>query len=149
MNFFRTSCARKLVFSLVGEKYTSGTTNLDGSNVGILGNILILIEGVLGQLSLLLLDGKFDQKEHDGLKRRDGDISRALAGDVLVKQSQGCRGLVDPDQLMSSLQDIFGLLMRRRRLLRRSAKLASSVMNRRGRGGHGERETSKRRGCDK
>lgn len=149
MNFFRTSCTRKLVFSLEGEKYASGTTNLDGSNVGILGNILILVEGVLGQLSLLLLDGKFDQKEHDGLQRRDGDISRPLAGDVLVKQSQGCRGLVDPDQLMSPLQDIFGLLMRRRRLLRRSAKLASSVMNRRGRGGHGERETSKRRGFGK
>lgn len=35
---------------------------------------------------------------------------------MLVKENQGRRGLVDPDQLVGPLQDIFGLLMRRRRL---------------------------------
>jgi hypothetical protein len=35
---------------------------------------------------------------------------------MLVKQGQGRGCLVDPDELLSALQDIFGLLMRRRRL---------------------------------
>jgi len=37
---------------------------------------------------------------------------------VLVKQGQGRRGLVDPDELVSPLQDILGLLMRWGRLQR-------------------------------
>lgn len=92
-------------------------TNLDGRNVCVLRNILILVEGVLGELSLLLFDGEFDQEEHNGLERRDGNISGAFAGNVLVKQSQSRRGLTDPDELMSALQHIFGFLVRWRRLL--------------------------------
>jgi hypothetical protein len=37
---------------------------------------------------------------------------------VLVEEGEGSRRLVHPDELLSSLQDIFGLLMRRRRLRR-------------------------------
>lgn len=35
---------------------------------------------------------------------------------MFVQQGQGGRGLVDPDEFVCPLQDIFGLLMRRRRL---------------------------------
>lgn len=91
-------------------------TYLDSSDVGVLADVLVLIQGILGELSLLLLDRQLDQKEHDGLQGRDGDIARPLGVDVVVKESQGRRGLVDPDELVGPLQDIFGLLVRRRRL---------------------------------
>jgi hypothetical protein len=35
---------------------------------------------------------------------------------VLVEKGKSSRGLVDPDELVGALQDIFGLLVRRRRL---------------------------------
>jgi hypothetical protein len=75
-----------------------------------------LIEGILGQFSLLLLDRQLHQKEHHRLQRHDGDISRTLAGDVFVKKIQGRGSLVDADELMSALEHIFGFLVRRRRL---------------------------------
>lgn len=93
-------------------------TNLDSGNVGILRDVLVLVERILGDLAFLLLDRELDQKDHDWFKRRDGDISRSLRCDVLVKQGQGRRGLVDPDELVSPLQDILGLLMRWGRLQR-------------------------------
>lgn len=82
--------------------------------------VLVLVQGILGQLSLLLLDGQLNQQEHNRLERGDGSASGALVGDVLMEQGQGRRGLVDPDQLVGALQDIFGLLMRRGRLSRGS-----------------------------
>lgn len=121
-------------------------TDLDSSNVGVLRDVLVLVESILGQFALLLLDGKLDQKEHHRLERRDRDVSGALAGNMLVKQGQSRRGLVDPDELVSPLQDIFGFLVRWRRLLQRGAKLASPVTDKEGQYGHGEREYSKRRG---
>lgn len=92
------------------------STYLDRPNVGVLADVLVLIQGILRKLALLLLDGEFDQEEHNGLKGRDGDIARPLGVDMIVKENQGRRGLVDPDQLVGPLQDIFGLLVRRRRL---------------------------------
>lgn len=91
-------------------------TYLNGRNVGVLGQVLVLIQGILGQLSLLLLDGELNQQEHNRLQRSDGGASGALVGDVFMEQGQGRRGLVDPDELVGALQDIFGLLMRRGRL---------------------------------
>lgn len=82
--------------------------------------ILVLVQGILGQLSLLLFDGELNQQEHNRLEGGDGSASGALVGDVLMEQGQGRRGLVDPDQLVGALQDIFGLLMRRGRLSRGS-----------------------------
>lgn len=91
-------------------------THLNGSDVGVLGNILVLVQSILGQLSLLLLNRKLNQEEHNRLERHDGDISRALAGDVLVEEGEGGGCLVDADELVSPLQDVLRLLVRRRRL---------------------------------
>ena len=38
---------------------------------------------------------------------------------MLVQQREGGRDLVDPDELVGPLQDIFGFLVRRRRLFER------------------------------
>jgi len=50
-------------------------TNLDSGNVGILRDVLVLVERILGDLAFLLLDRELDQKDHDWFKRCDGDIS--------------------------------------------------------------------------
>jgi hypothetical protein len=76
---------------------------LDGSNICVLGNILVLIKSILGKLALLLLDGKLNEEEHHGLQRHDGDISGALVGDVLMQQGQGRGGLADADEFVSPL----------------------------------------------
>lgn len=89
---------------------------LDSADIRVLGDILVLIQGILGQLSLLLLDGEFNKEYHNGFERHDRDAAGALRGDMFVKQGQGRRGLVDPDELVGALQDIFGFLVRRRRL---------------------------------
>lgn len=118
MNFFRTSCEAVSYLCLhpFSRSNVLPITHLDGRDIGVLGQILVLVQGVLGQLSLLLLDGQLNKQEHDRLQRGDGSAPRALVGDVLMEQGQGRLGLVDPDQLVGALQDIFGLLMRRRRL---------------------------------
>jgi len=91
-------------------------TNLYCRDVCILRDVLVLVERILGQFSLLLLDRQFHQQNHHRLERGDGNIAGPLRCDVLMKQGQGRRGLVDPDELLSALQDIFGLLMRGGRL---------------------------------
>ena len=78
-------------------------TYLDSSDVGVLANVLVLIQSILGQLPFLLLDRQLDQEEHNGLQRRDGNIARPLRVDVVVEENQGRRGLVDPDQLVGPL----------------------------------------------
>ena len=90
---------------------------LDGGDVGVLGDVLVLVEGVLGKLALLLLDGELDEEEHHGLQGGDGDIAGALRGDVLVEQGQGGGGLVDPDELVGALENILRLLVGWGRLL--------------------------------
>lgn len=99
--------------TLVGS---AGITYFNGGDVGVLRNILVLVESILGQFALLLFDGKLDEEEHHGLKRSNGNISGSLAGDVFVEQSQGGRHLADANELLSPLENILGLLMRRRRL---------------------------------
>ena len=91
-------------------------TNLYGRHIGVLRDVLVLVERILGELSLLLLDGELDQQDHHRLERGDGNIAGPLRCDVLMQQGQGRGSLVDPDELMSTLQDIFGFLMRRGRL---------------------------------
>lgn len=91
-------------------------TNLDGADVGVLRDIFVLVEGILGQFSFLLLDGKLDEKEHNRFERGNWDIARALAGDVLMEQNQGRGGLVHADEFVGALQNIFRLLVWRRRL---------------------------------
>ena len=81
-----------------------------------MGDVLVLVESILGKLALLLLDGELDEEEHHRLQRDDGNISGALAGDVLVQQGQGRGGLANANELVGALQDILGLLVRRRRL---------------------------------
>jgi hypothetical protein len=62
------------------------STYLDGADIGVLCDVLVLIKSILGELSLLLFDGQLDQENHNRLEGRDGDISGALGRDVLVEE---------------------------------------------------------------
>lgn len=94
----------------------SKRTNLDSRNICVLRDVFVLVEGVLGKLSLLLLDGKLDEEEHHRLQSGDGNISRSLVGDVFVQEVQGGGSLTNADEFMGALENILRLLMRRRRL---------------------------------
>ena len=90
--------------------------NLNCGDVGVLRDVLVLVQCFLRKLALLLLDGQLCQQEHHRLQGCNGHISRPLRGDVIMENTEGRRSLVDPDEFLSPLQDIFGLLVGRRRL---------------------------------
>lgn len=91
---------------------------LDSPDVGVLGDILVLVQGILGQLALLLLHRELDQKEHHRLQRGDGNIAGPLRGDVLVEKGQGGGRLLDADELIGAFENILWFLVGWRRLLR-------------------------------
>jgi hypothetical protein len=113
MNFLSTSCISCQQQHRPIHVPPPASTNLYCPDIGVLGDVLVLVEGVLGEFPLLLLDGQLDEQDHNRLERGDGDIAGPLRRDVLVQQGQGRRGLVDPDELVGPLQDIFGFLMGR------------------------------------
>lgn len=108
----------KLYWTLADSLFfvLGGATYLDGADVGVLRNVLVLIESILGELSLLLFNRLLNKELHHWLQRLDGDISRALGGDVLMEDGEGGRSLVDADEFMGAFQDVLGFLMWRRRL---------------------------------
>jgi hypothetical protein len=115
MNFFRTSCGYAYQHHLKMTKIVSLIAYLDCADVGVLADILVLVQGILGQFALLLYDRLFNQQEHHRLQRGDGDISGSLRNDMLVKKGEGSRGLPHAHKFVSALQHILGFLMWRRR----------------------------------
>jgi hypothetical protein len=65
MNFFNTS----YIASQQAHKprVASASTHLYCPNVGVLGDVLVLVQGVLGELALLLFDGLLDEQDHNRL----------------------------------------------------------------------------------
>lgn len=57
---------------------TSTSTYLYCPNIGILGDILVLVKGVFGELPLLLFNGLLNEQDHNRLQRGDGDIAGTL-----------------------------------------------------------------------
>jgi hypothetical protein len=53
-------------------------TNLNGLHAGILRNILVLIEAILGSLTLPQANTQLDEKDHDRLKGGNRGIAGAL-----------------------------------------------------------------------
>jgi hypothetical protein len=78
-------------------------TNLDGADVGVLGNVLVLVETILGGLTLAKVNGQFNEQEHHRLERGDGAAAGTLGGDMFVKDSQGGGGLTDGDKFLGPL----------------------------------------------
>ena len=104
-----------LLHLLLGEIDELLQHQLDCADVGVLGDILVLVEGVLGQLSLLLFYGLLDQEEHNRLQGHDGDISRSLGGNMFVEEDESSLLLPNAHEFVSALEHILGLLGWRRR----------------------------------
>lgn len=81
-------------------------TNLDGADVGVLGDVLVLIEAILGGLALAEVNRQFNEQKHHRLKGGDGTAAGPLRGDMLMKDSQGGGGLIDGDKFLSPLSII-------------------------------------------
>lgn len=78
-------------------------TNLDGADVGVLSDVLVLIEAILGGLALAKINRQFNEQKHHRLKGGDGTAAGPLRCDMLVKDSQGGGGLIDGDKFLSPL----------------------------------------------
>lgn len=76
---------------------------LDSGDIGVLRGILVVVETVLGLLSLSQLNTEFDKQKNDGLERGDGAVAGALGGDMLVEDGQSRLLLVDCDEFLCSL----------------------------------------------
>jgi hypothetical protein len=63
-------------------------TCLDCANVCVLADVLVLVQGILGQLSLLLFDGLLHEQNHNRLQGRDGHIAGSL-GCLLPVRKKG------------------------------------------------------------
>lgn len=63
----------------------SSCTYLYRADICVLCDVLVLVQRILGQLSLLLLHRKLNQEHHNRLQRGDGNISGALRGYMLME----------------------------------------------------------------
>jgi hypothetical protein len=78
-------------------------THLNSLNTGVLGDVLVLIQAILGGLSLSQAHAKLDEEDHDRLQRGDGRVAGPLRGDMFVKQLESAEVLVDGDEFLSTL----------------------------------------------
>lgn len=77
---------------------------LDGSHIGVLSDIFVLVETILGSLSFAKIDTQFNEKEHDRFERGDGTAARPLRGDMFVEDIEGGGSLAHGDKFLSPLQ---------------------------------------------
>lgn len=78
-------------------------TNLDSADVGVLGDVLVLVKTILGGLALAKIDGQFNEQEHHRLERGDGAVAGPLGGNMFVEDSQGGGGLLNGDEFLGPL----------------------------------------------
>ena len=76
---------------------------LDRSHVGVLGDILVLVETILGGFSFTEIDAQLNEQQHDRLERGDRTAARPLGGDMFVKDIQGSGGLAHGDEFLGPL----------------------------------------------
>jgi hypothetical protein len=110
MNFLRTICKDEKIPRLIPDQlfffFLVIDTNLDGADIGVLGNVLVLVKTILGGLALAKINGQFDEQEHHRLQGGDGAAAGTLGGDMFVEDSQGGGGLTDGDKFLSPLSMI-------------------------------------------
>jgi len=98
----RKVCA-PLADRVLSDRVVSGKRQdcsyLDSGNVGVLGDVLVLVKALLGDLALAERDAQLDKLEHDRLEGGEGDITRPLGDDHIVKSLQGTSVLADGDEL--------------------------------------------------
>jgi hypothetical protein len=78
-------------------------TNFDSADIGVLGNVLVLVKTILGGLALAKVDGQLNKEEHHRLEGGDGAASGSLGGDMFVEDGQGGGSLTDGNQFLGPL----------------------------------------------
>lgn len=81
---------------------------LDGLRVGVLRDVLVLQETVLGGPAAAKLDAKLDEAHHDGLQGGEGRRLELAGGDDLAEGGERSGRLSDIDELLAALEDGFG-----------------------------------------
>jgi hypothetical protein len=82
----------------------SNSTYLDGADVGVLGDVLVLIQAILRSLSFTKIDTELDKEKHDRLEGSDGAAPRPLGGRMFVEDIEGGRSLAHGDKFLSPLR---------------------------------------------
>lgn len=76
---------------------------LDGSDIGILGDVFILIKTILGGFSFAQIDTQFNEENHHRFQRRDRAASSSFRGDMFVKNCERGRSLAHSNEFPSPL----------------------------------------------
>jgi hypothetical protein len=111
MNFFRTTY-EKTSISIIDHCIYGAMlpTYLDGSNVGVLGDVLVLVQAILGSLAFAEFDGELDKQKHNRFEGSDRAAARPFRGDMFVEDVKGGRSLAHGDKFLSPLQAGFALV---------------------------------------
>lgn len=76
---------------------------LDGTDVGVLCNILVLVQTILRGLSFTQIHGQFDKKHHHRFQGRDRTAASPLGGDMFVKDRESGGSLAHGDKFLGPL----------------------------------------------
>jgi len=87
--------------------------DLDGGDVCVLGDVLVLHEALLCGPALAHVDAELDEAHKDGLEGREGRRPEALRGEHFSEGLERCVGLPDGDETLRLLQDCLWLRQRR------------------------------------
>ena len=78
------------------------------SRVGILRDILVLNQTILGSSTSFQFDGKIDESEYDRFELRDGRLLESSRGEDVVQCLERSLRLTDVDQLFGALGKVDG-----------------------------------------
>lgn len=81
----------------------SESARLNGPDACILSDVLVLVQPIFGRFAFFQIDGKFDKKEHNRLKRGDRTVAGSLGCDMFMKDCQRSRSLANGDEFLCSL----------------------------------------------
>lgn len=84
-------------------------TYLNGSHVGVLGDIFILIETIFGGFTFAQVDTKFNETDHHRFQRGHRGASSSLGGDMFMENGESGRSLAHADKFCSPLWNQFFL----------------------------------------
>ena len=88
---------------LFGELDELLEDDLDGADIGVLGDVLVLVQAILGRLSLAQVDTQLDKEEHHRLEGRNRAAASPLRGNMFVENGQGGGRLADGDKFLGPL----------------------------------------------
>lgn len=102
--------------------------DLDGTDGGVLGDVLVHVKTLLGGAALAKVNAEAEELDEDGLEGRERGGAEALRGEDLGDRREGREGLVDREQLVASLQG--GEREQRRRRARSKGQRFCSLVTR-------------------